>query len=123
MSQVFEIDCAEAGRNAAAAGRAKGERLFSSASTLLHERGPYAMFLYLTKECPAVERALFQLLVRQNRVGLRDDQDSLLQIAEAYRDRFPDVMHARMLLGRALDYARAHVKAHSDSSDGEQAPG
>lgn len=113
---LIDLSCAEAGRKAAKAAGPRSIDLFSSATSLLHERGLYSMFEFLDDAKHGntkVAEVLFRFLDEHGRVSLAGAGTPLSKIITAFKDRLAEYIYAKRIMARCLDYAHAHGKAEA----------
>jgi hypothetical protein len=111
MWKSMDLLCAQAGRQAALKVPKGKKGLFAAASATLHQKGLYAMFQLLEKESSDVAGVLFGFLAKNiDAIRSEDGQDRNAGLADALADKLPELLHAKVLIERCLDYAHQHAK-------------
>jgi hypothetical protein len=123
---VLDLACATVGREAAQKIGAGGVPFFSDLATLLHREGLYMVFVYLSSrsskadavapKCVPIMR-LFHDLLKNNLSGLSWTQhvtatSMVSDISTVFGDRLAELIQAKTILERCLDYASAHAKSY-----------
>lgn len=123
---VLDLACATAGRTAAEEIGAGGVPLFSDLATTLHRDGLYMVFTYLSSRSKKSDAtapkclllmAIFHTLLKNNLSGLPWHEPAtatsmVSDISSVFGDHLPELIQAKTILERCLDYASAHAKSY-----------
>jgi hypothetical protein len=126
----LDLACATAGRNAAKEIGADGVSFFSDLANILHRNGLYMVFAYLLKPSAKSDAVnpkyhpllkIFHTLLKENLSGLPWHEPATAtsmvnDISTVFGDHLPELIQAKTILERCLDYASAHAKSYKKRS-------
>jgi hypothetical protein len=123
----LDLACATAGRNAAKEIGADGVSFFSDLANILHRNGLYMVFAYLLKPSAKSDAVnpkyhpllkIFHTLLKENLsesalACIPATATSMVSdISTVFGDHLPELIQAKAILERCLDYASAHAKSY-----------
>jgi hypothetical protein len=127
----LDLACATAGRNAAKEIGADGVSFFSDLANILHRNGLYMVFAYLLKPSAKSDAVnpkyhpllkIFHTLLKENLSELRwpayaTASSMVSDISTVFGDHLPELIQAKAILERCLDYASAHAKSYRATAE------
>jgi hypothetical protein len=128
---VLDLACATAGREAAEKIKKGGIQLFSDLASILHRNGLYMVFAYLLKPSAKSDTVdpkyhplmgIFHSLLKNNLSGLPWHEPAtatsmVSDISTVFGDHLPELIQAKTILERCLDYASAHAKSYREGTE------
>ena len=121
----LDLACATAGRNAAKEIGADGVSFFSDLANILHRNGLYMVFAYLLKpsaKSDAVNPKYHPLLkifhtLLKRWPAYATASSMVSDISTVFGDHLPELIQAKAILERCLDYASAHAKSYRATAE------
>jgi CRISPR/Cas system CMR-associated protein Cmr5 small subunit len=121
-NEILDLSCAYAGRKAANLIGESGVPFFSDLTSLLHSEGLYKVFAFLeskakketgTTRYQDLGKLLFSVLKEHlPGVELNLGPKNALELSGAFQGKLEDLIQAKTLLQRCLDYASAYAKCY-----------
>jgi CRISPR/Cas system CMR-associated protein Cmr5 small subunit len=121
-NEILDLSCAYAGRKAANFIGENGVSVFSDLTSLLHYEGLYKVFAFLESKAKKETGTtryldignLFFSVLKEHLPGvaLNPGPNNALELCGAFQGRLEDLIQAKTLLQRCLDYASAYAKCH-----------
>lgn len=106
----LDIRCADLGQKLAAIPNMTDKTL-NDVLTVLEEKGPYAMALYIQVREKKVANKFLEECAQFLREVFAERSGDLLEIIKSLAGELNDLLFASDLLRQALSYARYHLKA------------